>query len=220
MTVIIIKLLVAAASFFGAAYGIYRILKKNMPFYFSMVIFGVMCAAMGRIFEALNRALTGDYTSGFQIGVLGIIGSILFFFTSNQGLMDRLGDDGSDKMKKCRSLGFLAPAVFLVMWFFILFSGCGIKQVVVSSMVSLAALPAGYFHLKHIFLPDVEEGIIKNLRAYNLVALIYEALCIAERLCYAYNASEVVFVLVYIAIGIVLALLVPVLEKGVLRWTM
>ncbi len=36
----------------------------------------------------------------------------------------------------------------------------------------------------------------------------------------AYNASEEVFVAVYIAIGIVLALLVPVLEKGVLRWTM
>ncbi len=220
MIIIIVKLLVAAASLFGAAYGIYKTVKKNMPFYFSMIIFGVMCAAMGRIFEALTRALTGEYTAGFQIGVLGIVGSILFFFTSNQGLMDRLGDDGSDKMKKCRALGFLAPAVFLVMWVFILLSGCGIKQIIVSSMVTFAALPAGYFHLKHILLPDVEDGIIKNLRGYNLIALIYEALCIAERLCFSYNASEEVFVAVYIAIGIVLALLVPVLEKGVLRWTM
>ena len=51
---------------------------------------------------------------------------------------------------------------------------------IVSAIITLLVMMAGYFHLKHLIFPDVEHGVIRSLRTYNLLALVYCYLCMAE----------------------------------------
>ena len=82
-----VKIFVVIASIAGVVYGLYRISRKKMPQYCVMVMSGVGCAAMGRSFELLQQLLSGISTAGFQIGILGVVGSILFLFAANQELI-------------------------------------------------------------------------------------------------------------------------------------
>lgn len=214
-----VRLFVVIASLSGVVYGLFRTSKEKMPQYFMMIVSGVGCAAMGRSFEVLQQLLSGINTMGFQIGILGVVGSILFLFTANQCLIDRLVDDDSGGMKKYRILGLIAPMFFLIMEIAVVLSGSGLEQNMVLGSIAFVAMLARYFHFKHLLLPDIHGELIRGLRGYNLTALLYETLCMGERLCMAYNAPMLSMMIVYILMGLSLAALIPILEIGVKKWT-
>ena len=73
--------------------------------------------------------------------------------------------------------------------------------------------------MKHVIIKDVDFGLIRAIRNYNLLALVYAFLCMAEMLVKTVNLPAAFFVIVYILqCGVMLAF-VPVLERGVKKWT-
>ncbi len=142
----------------GFAYGLYRFFQDESALYVRMIIFGVGCAMLGRLFETLLFLVNGELGSGFNVGMLGIIGSFLFFFSAN-------------------------------------------------------------YHLKHLIIDDVSFGLIRSIRSYNLLSLVYALLCMSEVLVECFNLPTVCIVIVYILECIVLLVFVPVLERGVKKWT-
>ena len=68
-------------------------------------------------------------------------------------------------------------------------------------------------------LADVDYGIIRSIRGYNLLALIYAVLCMLEMILTASPYSIIWTVIVDVLICVILLIFIPVLEKGVKKWT-
>ena len=183
------KLALTLSSLFSVYFGLIRYLRNKHPLYFRMIVFGILCTMLGRAFELLQVFINGWITDGFHVGVLGIVGSFKFFFSANYGEMDMLADDKSARLRKYWLFALFAPAVILGIYavYFAMKGFC--EASVVKGCVALFISMASYYHLKHLIIPDVEDGLIRSIRGYNLIALVYAVLCMCEMLAERFGAG-------------------------------
>lgn len=204
---------------FGFVYGLIRFFRKRTALYARMIVFGIGCAMMGRLFETLQLFIRGEIHNGFHIGVLGVVGSFLFFFTSNYGQMDSLVDDGSKTFTKYRLTACIAPLVVIAIYvYYFTLVGFGENAIVRAVETAVIAF-ASYYHLKHLIIRDVDYGVIHSIRMYNLLALIYALLCMAEMLISTVPVSDIFVIILYGLLCLLMLIFVPVLERGVKKWT-
>lgn len=203
----------------GFGYGLFRFFRDESALYVRMIVFGVGCAMLGRLFTTLLVLVYGDLFEGFNVGMLGIIGSFLFFFSANYGQMDSIVDDGSPKFRKTRIIALAAPLTVVALWCVIAVTyGIDSSSICVGIEMLFVAL-ASYYHLKHLIIEDVSFGLIRSIRSYNLLSLIYALLCIMEVLVECFSLPTFCVVIVYVLECAVLLAFVPVLERGVKKWT-
>ena len=87
-----------------------------------------------------------------------------------------------------------------------------------AGIATLFIMPTSYFNLKHLLLPDVENGVIRCLRRYNLLVLIFCFLTECEMI--ALINRFVVFEWVNsVIMGLVLLWILPSVKKGMDKWT-
>ena len=98
------------------------------------------------------------------------------------------------------------------------YAGFG-EDAIVNGIISLVICQTTYFQLKHLIIPDVEGGIIRSIRGYNLMALIYAVLCMAEMIVSAIPGGRGLLAGVWSAMCLVLLLFIPVPERGIEKWT-
>ena len=156
----------------GFGYGLYRFFRDESALYVRMIIFSVGCAMFGRLFETLQYLVNGELGNGFHVGMLGIIGSFLFLFSANFGQMDSVVDDGSPVFRKTRLISLAAPLVIIAIWCLIAFTKGLNKTTIPLGIETLFIAQASYFHLKHLIIKDVEWGVLKNIRLYNLIGVL------------------------------------------------
>lgn len=203
----------------GFGYGLYRFFRDKSALYVQMIVFGVGCAMLGRLFTTLLYLVNGELNDGFNVGMLGIIGCFLFFFSANYGQMDSIVDDGSTKFRKTRIIALAAPVTVAAIWCVIAAtSGINASSIWVGIEMLFVAL-ASYFHLKHLIIEDVSFGLIRAIRSYNLLSLVYALLCISEVLVDVLNLPAAFSVIVCVLECAVLLAFIPVLERGVKKWT-
>ena len=182
-----------------------------------MITFSVGCMAFGRLYQVVRLLTIGDILENFQLGVFGIIGSLLFLFSANYGIMDSLADDGDRKYAKYRIIPLAAPCVIISLYvFFFWMSECPLIFRIIAGVITVVAGGASYFNLKHLIYPDVDFGVINCLKEYNALALVFELLCIAEMIANS-RGSEIATLIIGVLIGIVLLviILVPFIIKRV-----
>ena len=203
----------------GFAYGLFRFFRAKSALYIRMIVYGIGCAMLGRLFETLQLFTTGSIQEGFHVGILGVVGSFLFFFSSNYGQMDSLVDDGSAQYRKYRLTALAAPAAVLGL-FAVYAAFAGLTQTtVVFGVESLIIAAATYYHLKHLIIPDVSYGVIRSIRKYNLLALIYAFLCMGEMLLDVFAVPAVCSIILFVLLCIALLIFIPVLEGGIKTWS-
>ncbi len=199
----------------GFGYGLFRLFRDESALYVRMIVFGVGCAMLGRLFATLLYLVNGELFAGFNVGILGIIGSFLFFFSANFWQMDSIVDDGSPKFRKTRLIALVAPLIVAALCA-VIFVLYGFNEATISiGIEGLFLALASYFHLKHLIIEDVSFGLIKSIRSYNLLALVYAALCLSEVLVEGFELPLIVTVLECT----VLIAFIPVLERGMKKWT-
>jgi len=203
----------------GFGYGLYRFFRDESALYVRMIVFAIGCAMLGRLFETLLILVNGSLTNGFHVGMLGIIGSFLFLFSANFGQMDSIVDDGSKRFFKTRLISFSAPLVIMAIWGVIAVSKGLNKTTIPLGVEALLIAQASYFHLKHLIIEDVSFGLIKAIRSYNLLSLVYAVLCMTEMLVKNFNIPVFATVIVNVLQCVVLLVFLPVLERGVKKWT-
>ena len=214
-----LSLALTVAAGVGFGYGLFRFFRDESALYVRMIIFGVGCAMLGRLFETLLILVDGSLRSGFHVGMLGIIGSFLFFFSANFGQMDSIVDDGSKKFLKTRLISFVAPLVIIAVWVFIAINRGVNKTTIPLGVETLFIALASYYHFKHLIIQDISFGLIKAIRSYNLLSLIYAVLCMAEMLVKSFNLPDFCIITVNSLQFVLLLAFVPVLERGVKKWT-
>ena len=216
---LIANIITCAGASAGFIYGAIRFFRPRTAVYAQMITFAVGCMAFGRLYQAIRILTVGDFTSRFHLGILGVIGSLMFFFSANFGLMDGIADDGSAAYRKYRLLPVTAPVLAAVLYLgFFLLSEQPLLVKIASFVVTLFAALASYFNLKHFIFPDVEYGVIKCLKPYNLLALVFEFLCVAEMIAVS-RESDVFALIIGILMGIVLPAIVISVDRGIKKWS-
>ena len=214
-----LSLALTVCALIGFGYGLFRFFRDESALYVRMIIFGVGCAMLGRLFETLLILVNGSVGNGFHVGMLGIIGSFLFLFSANFGQMDSIVDDGSAKYRKTRLISLAAPLAILGIWCVIAVMKGVDKTTIPLGVEALFIALASYYHLKHLIIEDVSFGLIKAIRTYNLLSLVYAVLCMTEMFVKSFNIPAFATVIVNVLQCVVLLVFVPVLERGVKKWT-
>ena len=199
-------------------YGVVRFFKKGKALYLQMIVGGLGCMMLGRAFQFVSILTRGTLPNGFHIGTLGIVGGFLFFLSANYGQMDKLLDDGAIENRKYRLISLLAPLLMAGIYGFVFLFEVRLESAIVYGVMTLIIMFASYFNLKHFIFPDVEFGIIRSIRGYNLIALLLGVLSVGEMALILWN-NTIPLLILYVAICIVSIAIVPILEKGVKKWT-
>ena len=198
-------------------YGVARFFKKGKALYLQMIVGGLGCMMLGRLFQLVTILTRGMFPEGFHIGTLGIVGGFVFFLSANYGQMDKLLDDGAIENRKYRLLGLLAPLALACIYAFVFLFRIETEGVIVNAIMTAIIMFASYFNLKHFIFPDVEFGIIRSIRGYNLIALLLAVLSVGEIVLLRWN-KMIPLLILYAAICAVSIAIVPILEKGVKKW--
>lgn len=217
--ILITNIITCICAYFGFIYGIIKFFKPKKAVYAQMISLAVGSMAFGRLYQVVRLLTKGEVINEFQLGVLGVIGSLLFLFSANFGLMDSLADDGSKTFLKYRIIPIVAPVAIVAIYFICIFSADYRLYIkVIGAVIAFFAAQASYFNLKHLIFPDVDYGVIKCLKSYNLLALIYSFICVFETAILA-SGSKVALIIIEIIMGILLLIIVPWVERGMKKWT-
>ena len=199
-------------------YGVIRFFKKGKALYLQMIVGGLGCMMLGRAFQFITLLTRGALPRGFHVGLLGIVGGFVFFLSANYGQMDKLLDDGAKENRKYRLLALLAPLLMAGICALLFLFDVGTESLIVYGAMIAIMMLASYFNLKHFIFPDVEFGIIRSIRGYNLIALLLAILSAGE-IILLIHGEQIPLLILYVAICVVSVAIVPVLEKGVKKWT-
>jgi len=210
------ELFMLAGSLIGFTYGTVVFLAKKAPLYAKMITGAVGCMMFGYLLAVIRR-IAGFEGRPFQIDYLSYIGVFLFLLTANVGIMDGLADDGSKRFGKYRLFALAAPLVILLALVPTVLSSAPAVYKVFCGVIALFAAAASYFNFKHAIFPDVEFGVIRCVRGYNLLALAYAVLHMGTLAARSYGADTAVLILSVLTCADVIMIL-PVLKRGIERW--
>lgn len=184
-----------------------------------MITLAVGCMAFGRLYQVVRLLTGGSIIDEFQLGFLGVIGSLLFFFSANFGLMDSIADDGSKQYLKYRIIPVAAPVAATALYLiFVLFADMPEIIKIMGAVITLFAVQSSYYNLKHLIFPDVDYGVIKCLKTYNFLTLLYSLMCITEVIAIGRN-NEIAVLVTDVIIGALTLAVVPSVERGIKKWT-
>ena len=216
--ILIANVITCVCGLTGFIYGLAKFFKPKKAVYPQMITFACGCMAFGRLYQIVRLLTGGDVFNEFQLGVFGVIGSLVFLFSANFGVMDSIADDRSKKFRKYRLIALAAPvAAAAADVLFIIFTDLPVIIKIASAAITFFVMQASYFHLKHLIFPDVDYGVIKCLKPYNLMALIYTFLCLAEMILIGVG-SKIGVLIAGVLMGILLLGIVTSSERGIKRW--
>ena len=215
----IAELVPLAATLYSFIYGINKFFKKGKPLFLQSITMAMGCHALGSIYHLCQTLTTETVPEGFTPVYLGRIGFFLFLIAASYGQMDRIVDDGSEKVKSSRFLALIAPMCAALLYLpNAVMEDLPIATKVAVLLVWLPALVAVYYNFKHFIIPDLDFGFIKAIKPYNILAA---CLGFAELLCltawdYLYSTQLVIFSCVF---AILCVAMMHAAKKGAEQWT-
>ena len=214
----IMTLLFLVAAIWGAVISF----GKKSALFLQIVACGLGCMALGNVF-AFALQLTApedvlrDLTEGFHIGLLGIFGMFAFLFSASFGQIDGLGDDRSEVLQEYRLIALSAPVGVIVLLILMLTSGIGWQKQAMYGVLFLPAILASYYNLKHLIIPDVEDGILAAIRKYNFTTMLLTALVMASFVVKFYGLT-LAYGIVSILCGVCALFVLWFAKDGTERW--
>ena len=207
-------LLCAAAGFL---FGAFRYLRPKQPLYASMIVLGLGCILLGRLFQCVWLWTGGSLTDAFQIGILGAAGAFSFFLSANYGQIDSLVDDGGKSFLRYRFLAWAGPICIAALYLPVLLSPATTALKIAYGFTALIIALASRYHVKHLIIPDVDYGVVRCQRGYNALALCMGLASMAEMIALV-RGSERLVMAAGAAICVLSLALVPVMDRGVKKW--
>lgn len=216
--VVFTNIYLLACAALGLAYGLYALYRRKMPMYYQLIVYAVCALVFSRLYYVVAVACYGGVPDIFNIGFIGEAAFLLFLFFANYGQIDMLVDDRKSLPLRYRVIPVILPAAELLISVFALQSSATDLSVRLSyCAVSILAGFAGYLNMKHLIVPDVEDGIVKTIRGFNLLAILTELALVAELgfscfgLTHFILPTQIVSGLLYVAI-------LPILSREVKKW--
>lgn len=213
--ILIANIIACAGALGGFVFGAVRYFRPKEAAYVQMITFSAGVAFFGRLYQIIRMITVGYTVNQFHSGNLAVAGSLLFLFAANFGIMDSLGDDGSKELGKYRIIPIAAPVSAIALYvIFFPFSNLSVVMKIVTCVITLLAALASYFNLKHLILPDTDLGAVRCMRPFNLLALIYDFLCIAEFIMMT-NRIDWATLAVCAVSGVIMPLIIIFADRGI-----
>lgn len=210
-----IYLLICACA--GLIYGLAALYKKKQPLYFKLMVFPIACQVFSRAFYTITLLCYGELPDTFHIGLLGFAAFFLFLYLPNVGVIDYLLDAEKKEFTKHKLLSLIIPIVELAVSINVLFYDQVSLSVRISFVVlSILAGFAGYFNMKHLLIPDVEDGIVRALRRFNFTCIVLELLTLAEVWFYCFSSQSPI--IIQALLGVFYLVFLPLLKKEIKKW--
>ena len=174
------------------------------------------CRFLQGLLEMLLVREGADLNSFTLVGI-GKIAQFLFLICANFGAIDSLADDGTREFLKYRIIAAIVPLGILVYGVFamrnVVDSTAENVLFLVGMIIPLIAL---YYHIKHLIIKDVEDGIIGNIRLYNLIGIVNCGCFIASWMTQIGTLSWIIAMILFIVVNITM---LPALVHGAKKWT-
>ena len=206
----------------AAIWGIAISFKKRSALFLQIVACGLACMALGNVFTFVLQItapqdILSDMVNGFNIGLLGSFGLFAFLFSASFGQIDGLGDDRSKELRKYRLIALIAPVVMSAILALTIFSGIELKMQIVYVVLYVPAILASYYNLKHLIIPDIDDGILSAIRKYNLTVLIMILLTLISAASKQYD-----FTVIYAVLNVLTGISAPIVfyfaKRGSEAW--
>ncbi len=212
------NIIVCAFALCGFIRGGVEFFRPRKAMYGKMITIAMLCIIIGRLFNIIRLLSGGNLNEHFQLGFLGIIGSIMFFFSANYGAIDSIVDDGTKTFFKYRMIGLVAPAVVVLLYFPLFLTGdISLRWRIQAAVLVLFEALSSYFHLKHLVMPDVEFGVVKGLKPYNLFALLYMVSSVIECFALSRGNAKLTFASCLLSAIFILSMMFMTI-RGLNRW--
>ena len=205
---------VTAALAFGIGSNLY--FRKPTPLFVRMVVCMLGCRFLQGLLEMLLVREGADINS-FSLTGIGEIAQFLFLICANYGAIDSLCDDGTKEFLKYRIIAGIIPLGVLVYGFFAMNRVADSMAETILFLVGMVIpLIALYYHIKHLIIKDVEDGIIGNIRLYNLIGIIN---CGSFFVSWASRVGSLPWIIAMILFIVVNLTILPALVHGAKKWT-
>ncbi|MCR5201577.1 MAG: hypothetical protein K6D02_00595 [Lachnospiraceae bacterium] len=215
-TLLTVDVIYAVIALIMTVIGIYKHFMKKSPLFVRMVVCVVGC----RFFDGTLEVLLvrgGIDVDLFTISGLVQVAQFLFLICASIGALDSLCDDGSKTFRKYRVISTVIPAmVFIGMIIILGMLHFPKGEMIMRLMGAAFALFAMYFHIKHLIIPDVEGGIVRSIRLYNVIGIIN---CLAFLVCYTAHTNSIPWIVARVVYILVTITILPALMYGVKKWT-
>ena len=207
------------ATLFSLVYGLRHFFKRGKPLFLQSLTMAMASHALGSIYHLCQTLTSDTLVEGFTPAYLGRIGFFLFIITASYGQMDRIVDDGTERMLPARYIAMIAPLCSALLYLpNLLMDDVPASTKIAYALVWAPALFSVYFNLKHALIPDLDFGFIKAIKPYNCFAL---GLSFAELLVLTawdyYDGT--LLVVSAVLFGVLSVCTVLSAKKGVEKWT-
>ena len=202
----------------GFLWGVYQFFRNKGPLYAQIIVCGIACMMIDRLFQVIYILTQGEMKLGFDVALLSLAGAFLFLISANYGQIDSLLDDGDRRLIPTRITALIAPVIMLGLYSIPFFAVDVLNIRVGLIIMVIVVLPCCYYSLKHIIIFDVNDGLVKPLRPFNTLVLIYSVFVCLEFITEYLNMTYLYMAAAFIQ-GLIIPFLVPVVRKGVNRWT-
>lgn len=189
--------------------------KSSGPLFVKMVICMLGCRFLQGFLELMLLKIN-VYIDTFSISGIGQIAQLLFLICANCGAINSLCDDGSKAYLKYRIIAGIVPLGVLI--YYVINAGkiasntAQIFTIFVPLIIMLIAL---YYHIKHLIIKDVEDGIVRRLRLYNLIGVANCAAIIVEWFSDRGSVGWYIAMSAYILVSLTI---LPALARSVKKW--
>ena len=204
---------------FSFIFGLCNFFKRGKPLFLQSITMAMGCHSLGSIYHLCYTLTNETVIDGFTPAYLGRIGFFLFFIAASYGQMDRIVDDGSEKLRPARYIALIAPLGAILLYLPNgLMEDLPLATKLSVMLVWIPAIFSLYYNLKHAIIPDLDFGFVKAIKPYNVVAVL---LGFAELLCltawdYLYPTQILITSVIFAVVCVALML---VAKKGAEKWT-
>ena len=213
---LIYELVPLTISLIGFIIGMVNILKKKAPYFFTLIIFAVGCFVIEQVSLAVNTVC--EIYDTIWVGALGVFGCNLFLLSANYGALDKVIDEtGLTSNKKFLSL--IAPTVLTVITVitFFIWKDRDMLSAVVLTLIMIPAIPASYYNIKHLLLPEDDLGLLKAIKGCDIMSLVFFFMAVVHLFAITIDSIPgIVIAEVLLALSVLGLALAAV--KGVRQW--
>ncbi|MDO5331132.1 MAG: hypothetical protein Q4E99_00495 [Bacillota bacterium] len=196
-------------------------IMQKSPLYFRLLFYGVACFLLEELYYLVDYACNGAWPDTFSFATFGAGACYAFMFSANYGQFDSFVDDNSKGCIRARKLGYIAPAllilIYIVAGYHYISTTGNVAYVVLTVLCKLPAFFAAYYHLKHLLLPDVMHFVVDSLRPCNTACLCLIFIDILSDAFFAYG-METGYLLCETIVALVLIIVMLTAERGRLAW--
>lgn len=207
-----------SATMFAFIYGLCKFFKKGKPLFLQSITMAMGCHSLGTVYRLCFMMTHETVRVGFTPAYLGRIGFFLFFVAAGYGHLDRIVDDRSPAMRRCRYIAVISSVVAVLL----LIPNLLMPELPLSTRLSdvlvwIPAIISVYYNLKHLIIPDCDFGFINAIKPYSAIAM---CLAFAELLCigaWNYMSNLLLMITSVIFSGLSIATMI-VAKKGAEKW--